>query len=148
VYVKDKIASDQQLAFTFVAGLVCFFFALVYCPMHLWTSEQFYVDQQLAFNEADAQLQFVGTGATPRDAQLREFVETTDFVDNKSVVYFNSPFTGSTTDPDFGIELDDLAIKRETQYCQWKENSNTHCSKACDNCAEICVTSYSYSKSW
>ena len=133
MYVKDNSAREIQLGFNFVAGLVCFFFALVYCPMHLWTSEQFYVDQQLAFNEADAQLQFVGTGATPRD---------------KSVVYFNSPFTGSTTDPDFGIELDDLAIKRETQYCQWKENSNTHCSKACDNCTEICVTSYSYSKSW
>lgn len=72
------------------------------------------------------------------------------------IVYLNSRYTGSTVDPEFGLNITNSSIlERKTEYCQWMEHSYTTCQTCTDDGGSRqgtyecdCVTTFYYTKGW
>mmetsp|Transcript_19687 Transcript_19687/g.44697 ORF Transcript_19687/g.44697 Transcript_19687/m.44697 type:complete len:580 (+) Transcript_19687:235-1974(+) len=70
------------------------------------------------------------------------------------------PISAVVSDESFGIEVEALALSRETEYCQWSEHQTRTCQK-CERTVHAkdgtsstesydcdCIVNYYYSKSW
>jgi len=69
-----------------------------------------------------------------------------DEITSGNVIYAKSsgPIKSHVYDIDFGIHHDALTLKRQTEYCQWKQFSHKRCDSNNKNCRKY----YSYIKSW
>jgi hypothetical protein len=89
----------------------------------------------------EAQMKIVDV-ESPSDLQYSE----------KAVVHFAGPVTPheGAIDNDFSLRVQDsLVLKRNTEYCQWREHEVTHCDRCGRDDHECnCRTTYYYTKGW
>jgi hypothetical protein len=120
--------------------ILCILLAVV--PLTLYYLEYYQRQLELAFDELETKMWEVDANdpATYPPAL-------------GTPVYFTSEYTGSASDPDFGLTLQHaLTVQRQTQYCQWREFS----TETCDTCTNSdgsksrcrCSTTYHYHLGW
>ena len=127
----------SKCCFKVILGLI-----LVGLPSVLFYVERYQRQLELAFEELESQIVEV-------DAD-----EMTTFPQKDGTpVYLSSEYTGSASDPAFGLDVDHaLTLTRDTEYCQWLETSQESCDTCTDNDGNSykchCSTTYYYHLGW
>jgi len=122
---------------------------MVGCVGHLYKSESFFHDQQVAFAEVrDKVVELPWVSPTTTHALKSA---------NKEIVHFMGPYSANVSDLDFGLSFDHaLKLHRYTEYCQWAESQEESCERCTrkDNNGNEeqydcnCARTYYYMKRW
>lgn len=113
----------------------------------LYASEQYFFDQQIAFDEVEPLVV---------DAPATE-TWPSHVTEGTLVHVAAESFTSHVADDDFGVSVEGgVSLQRHTEYCQWDEHRETRCEtctrEGSDGKEESydcnCVETYHYTKMW